>query len=70
MTAETFAEAAARAWHAAARVLGWTADDFWKATPAELSGGLEPPVGQAEGPGGERIAALMARFPDDEKTRT
>ena len=70
MTAETFAEAAARAWHASAQLLGWTACDFWEATPAELAGALEPPVEQAEAPGNDRIAALMARFPDEKKTRT
>lgn len=70
MTAETFSQASARAWHASARLLGWTPDDFWKATPAEVAGALEPPTERVEGPGGDRIAALMARFPDEKKMRT
>ena len=70
MTADTFEAASARAWHAAARMLLWKPDDFWRATPAELAGALEPPAEHVDGPDAEQMAALMARFPDEEKTRT
>lgn len=60
---QTFGEAAARAWQAAALGLGWRPDDFWGSTPAELAGALAPPV-ECDAPGKDRIDALRARFPD------
>jgi uncharacterized phage protein (TIGR02216 family) len=60
-----FANAAQRAWFAAASLLGWRPDDFWNATPAELAGALAPPDDTAP-PDRAQIAALMARFPDHE----
>ena len=60
---QTFGEAAARAWQAAALGLGWRPDDFWGATPAELAGALAPPS-DCDPPTKDRIDALRARFPD------
>jgi uncharacterized phage protein (TIGR02216 family) len=59
----SFGEAAARAWTAAAVILGWRPADFWAATPAELAGALAPPA-ESEPPSKDMIDALMQRFPD------
>ena len=59
-----FGEAARRLAGAAATLLGWTPDIFWKATPAELCDALMPPATAAEPPSQAAIDALMARFPD------
>ena len=70
MTPDTFAAAASRAWHAAARLLGWRPGDFWNSTPVELTQALEPPADSAAPPEAGRIAALLERFPDEKKART
>ena len=59
----TFAEAAGRAWQAAALGLGWRPNDFWGATPAELAGALAVPDA-LDPPSKDMIDALRARFPD------
>lgn len=64
---QTFGEAAARAWPAAAMLLGWRPGDFWSATPAELAGALAGPEGAAEPPDKDKIEALMRRFPDQQE---
>ena len=60
----TFEQAAGRAWHFAAQLLGWRPDDFWNATPRELAEALQPPAETAEPPSAGAIAALRQRFPD------
>ena len=60
----TFGEAAERLAGAAALLLGWRPDEFWQATPAELATALKS--FEAEGPDADAIAALRARFPDEE----
>ena len=45
----TFGECAAALWPLAARALGWTADTFWTATPAELAGAFAEPAAEAPG---------------------
>jgi uncharacterized phage protein (TIGR02216 family) len=59
-----FGEAAARLSGAAAMLLGWRPDEFWKETPAELALALQPPA-SAEGPDQAEIEALKRRFPDE-----
>lgn len=59
-----FSFAARRAW-AVAAAMGWTPDVFWAATPQELADALAPPD-DVDGPTREAMAALMARFPDEE----
>jgi len=60
-----FSEAAARLAGLAGALLGWRPDEFWRATPAELSGvltalagGDAAPVTRAE------LTRLKERFPD------
>ena len=59
-----FGEAAERLAGAAALLLGWRPGDFWNATPAELSAALR--LFDADGPDQDAIAALRARFPDED----
>ena len=45
----------------AARLLGWTPDTFWNATPAELAASIGP-VEQADAPPSrDEIAAMIER---------
>lgn len=60
-----FAAAASHLAGAAAVLLGWQPEEFWRATPAELAavlramtGGAHEPLQQAE------ITRLMEMFPD------
>ena len=62
-----FGEAAARLSSAASMLIGWTPDQFWTATPAELALALQFPAAGADGPDPARIDALRRRFPDDER---
>ena len=62
-----FGEAARRLAGAAATLLGWTPDIFWKATPAELCDALVPPGEAGEPPSRAAIDALMTRFPDQRR---
>ena len=59
-----FGEGARRLAGAAALLLGWTPETFWRATPAELMDALIPPGGDGEPPEKQAIEALMRRFPD------
>ena len=47
---------------AAARLLGWRPDEFWRATPAELAAVLKDDV--IEPVVGEELARLREQFPD------
>jgi uncharacterized phage protein (TIGR02216 family) len=60
---ETFAAASRRWFPLAARLLGWRPDDFWRATPAELTLALADPDGAASTapPTRETIARMMER---------
>lgn len=60
---QTFADAAGKAWQAAALALHWRPDDFWHATPAELAGALAVPDA-VDPPSRDMIDALRQRFPD------
>lgn len=62
---ECFGTSAAELSSAAAALLGWKPDEFWRATPAELALALERPVARFEGPDGPTIDDLKRRFPDD-----
>ena len=66
----SFADSAARLAGLAGALLGWSPDQFWRATPAELGavlnalagdGALPPP--QAP-PTRDHIAQMMEAFPD------
>lgn len=65
---ERFGEAAARLCAVAASLLGWRPNDFWNATPAELSTALMPPTEPFELVEPEQIAALRQRFPDEQES--
>lgn len=61
-----FADAARRAAHLAAVLLGWRPVEFWAATPAELVTALgldaAPAVAAADA---RMLRGLMERFPDE-----
>ena len=60
-----FADAAAELAGLAGALLGWRADEYWTATPAELAGVLRALAGPApEGVSSGELARLMERFPD------
>ena len=64
-----FANAALMLAGIAGRQLGWRADDFWQATPAELTMMLGLGQGSAPGSGdnhmgSDMIDRLMKEFPD------
>ena len=61
-----FSEGAAGLSSAAAMLLGWRPNEFWDATPAELSRALQMPGEQDEAPDKATIDALRLRFPDGE----
>lgn len=66
MVAMMFADAARRAAHVAAAVLGWRPNEFWAATPAELGTALGLDTPAVEAPvGGDALAGLMEQFPDE-----
>lgn len=46
----SFGAGASRLAGLAAQWLGWRPDEFWRATPAELSSALTPPVQAASAP--------------------
>lgn len=59
--AEDFSGSAVRLAGLAARLLGWTPDTFWNATPAELAASIGP-SGQADAPPSrDEIAAMIER---------
>lgn len=49
-----------------ARLLGWRPDEFWRATPAELSACLAPPEGAAAPLDRTEFNQLMER--DDDRS--
>ena len=65
----TFAEAARGGARVAAALLGWGADAFWAATPADLRNALGLDLGPELGDGAPVDAALLTRLmeaiPDD-----
>lgn len=62
----TFTDSAARLAGMAGALLGWSPDQFWHATPAELGAVLNALAGDAAPPPPTRdeIAQLMEAFPD------
>ncbi|MEA3037721.1 MAG: hypothetical protein QOE79_234 [Sphingomonadales bacterium] len=59
-----FAEAATRLAGAAALLLGWRPDEFWRATPAELAAVLNAARGETAGLGRAELQRLMEANPD------
>lgn len=58
----SFGDSALRWCGVAARLLGWTPGEFWRATPTELLTSLrDPQRGPNLGPSRELIAQLMER---------
>ena len=68
LTNERFAQAAARLAHLSTALLGWRPHEFWSATPAELTLAIAPPSDADAGADRALVDALMARFPDEERT--
>jgi len=64
---DCFGAAAARLCHAACLMLAWRPDEFWQATPAELTLAVQEPALTAEGPDRALIDELRRRFPDETK---
>ena len=61
----SFAEGAGELARLAARLLGWRPDDFWQATPAELSTILAAdPQDGAQAVSRREMQTLMERDPD------
>lgn len=61
----TFAEAAGRLAGVAGVVFGWSPEDFWCATPAELGALVTAVTGETAGPpDAETLARLREAFPD------
>ncbi|WP_443026186.1 phage tail assembly chaperone [Sphingomonas sp. CCH18-H6] len=62
---EDFAGAAGRLAGMAGAVFGWSPDQFWRATPAELAALVQAVGGEAsEGVDRATVARLMEAFPD------
>ncbi len=61
-----FTDVAARLAGMAGAVLGWSPDQFWRATPAELGAVLTALAGDAPPPPPTRdqMAQMMKAFPD------
>ena len=59
--AEAFASCALALAGHAARLLGWTPDTFWNATPAELAACLGPAGETTAPPTRDEIAAMIER---------
>lgn len=66
----TFSDGAARLAGLAGALLGWSPDQFWRATPAELGAALNalagdaPPCPPQPPPSRDHIAQMMEAFPD------
>lgn len=60
------ADICAEAARVATGLLGWSPEEFWRATPQDLRLAVEGRLGRSEtaGFGQAELAALMARFPD------
>lgn len=59
-----FSEAAARLAGQSGALLGWRADEFWSATPAELAAVLAALAGEQTTASGADLARLREMFPD------
>ena len=59
-----FGEGAARLCGAASMILGWRPDEFWGATPAELTLALQAIEQAPDVPDPQAIEELRRRFPD------
>ena len=59
-----FGEAAVRLCGAAAQLLGWRPDEFWRATPADLANALGAFAVDAAALDRDEIEMLRKRFPD------
>lgn len=60
----TFADAAMRCWSVSVALLGWRPDEFWNATPAELTASLARPAHDVDPLAPELLAELRQRYPD------
>lgn len=58
---EPFGLSALKLYGLAARLLGWRPQEFWAATPAELSTALAPPEGVPTGIGRDQLNQMMER---------
>lgn len=61
---DSFAGAAVQLAGLSARLLGWTPETFWNATPAELAACLGPAAAGSAPPSRADIAALIERDND------
>lgn len=60
-----FSEAAGRLAGLAGALLGWRPEEFWRATPAELTAVLAALTGGGDAPvTGDELARLKEMFPD------
>ena len=60
-----FSEAAGRLAGLAGALLGWRPEEFWRATPAELTAVLAALAGGGDAPvTGDELARLKEMFPD------
>jgi uncharacterized phage protein (TIGR02216 family) len=59
-----FAETATQLSGQTALLLHWRPDDFWNATPAELTAILSAMLPQGEAADGSLLEKLMTEFPD------
>lgn len=59
-----FSESAARLAGITGALLGWRPDEFWRATPAELSAVIAATLGDAGAASADDLARLMESFPD------
>ncbi len=58
---EHFGPAALKLYGLAARLLGWRPQDFWAATPAELSSAFAPPGEAPAGIARDQLNQMMER---------
>lgn len=58
---ETFSTSAVKLAALAARLLGWTPETFWNATPAELAACIGPTDSGDAPPSRDEIAAMIER---------
>lgn len=61
-----FSESVARLAGLAGALLGWRPEEFWRATPAELTTVLAAMAGETEPPASRsELARLMEMYPDE-----
>jgi hypothetical protein len=56
-----FGPSAMKLYGVAARLLGWRPQEFWTATPAELSAALAPPADHCAGMDRDELNLMMER---------